>query len=64
MDETAGAIKKRMWEGGCGRGGPMTTGARKVIEKCVPAPSLRLLSLTRAAQVGGHRSHLRGPGDG
>lgn len=31
VDETAGAIKSRLWAGGLGRGLPMSTGARKKI---------------------------------
>mmetsp|Transcript_40099 Transcript_40099/g.55717 ORF Transcript_40099/g.55717 Transcript_40099/m.55717 type:complete len:155 (+) Transcript_40099:111-575(+) len=31
IDECAKAIKQRLWEGGCGRGGDMTTGKRKLI---------------------------------
>jgi hypothetical protein len=34
ITETAATIKRRLWEGGCGRGGDMTTGKRKVISRC------------------------------
>jgi hypothetical protein len=37
IEETAATIKRRLWEGGCGRGADMTTGARKVIDTCVAA---------------------------
>ena len=33
ITETAATIKRRLWEGGCGRGGDMTTGKRKVISR-------------------------------
>jgi hypothetical protein len=37
IEETAATIKRRLWEGGCGRGAEMSTGARKVIDTCVAA---------------------------
>ena len=40
IDETAAAIKQRLWEGGCGRGADMSTGARKVINRCPAHPAL------------------------
>lgn len=33
VDETAGAVKARLWAGGLGRGGAMSTGARSVVAK-------------------------------
>ena len=37
ITETAAAIKRRLWEGGCGCGADMTTGKRKVISRRVHA---------------------------
>jgi hypothetical protein len=36
IDQKASEIKKALWEGGCGRGGEMTTGKRKLIPAYVP----------------------------
>lgn len=33
ITETAGNICKRLWEGGCGRGGDMSTGKRKLLSR-------------------------------
>lgn len=33
VNETVSSIKKRLWDGGCGRGAMMATGARKKIER-------------------------------
>ena len=33
VSDTVGETKRRLWEGGLGRGGDMTTGKRKVIER-------------------------------
>ena len=33
ISETAATIKRRLWEGGCGRGADMSTGKRKVISR-------------------------------
>ena len=33
INETAATIKRRLWEGGLGRGAEMSTGARKVIAR-------------------------------
>ena len=33
VSETAAAVKRRLWEGGCGRGSEMSTGKRKLIER-------------------------------
>mmetsp|Transcript_13951 Transcript_13951/g.16839 ORF Transcript_13951/g.16839 Transcript_13951/m.16839 type:complete len:155 (+) Transcript_13951:90-554(+) len=32
-DLTAAEVKKKLWDGGCGRGGEMTTGKRKIIDR-------------------------------
>ena len=50
IDEKVAAIKQRLWEGGCGRGAEMSTGKRKVIERCcAPRAIPRHATLSRCS---------------
>ena len=49
VEETAGELKRRLWEGGCGRGGDMVTGRRKIIARCVGSIGARTLEKIKEA---------------
>jgi len=59
IDQKASEIKKALWEGGCGRGGDMTTGKRKLIPAYVPVCPCSLCSrptrVTRSRAIVGLR---------